>query len=120
MSFNICIGDKLSYSFKFEYLDFQKYFSDQNVTSKLLVVNLNVLKVTRNGENIYVLSEDALSDHVHFNGMTKVSMDMLKHDECLLDIQLLFLRKGKYRFLLECDDGVNKWINEISTEVIVS
>jgi len=120
MPFNICIGDRLSFSFKFEYLDFQKYFSDQNVTNKLLVANLNVLKVTQNGENIYVLNEDALSGHVHFNGMTKVAMNMMTYDECLLDIQLLFLRKGKYRFLLECDDGVNKWINEISTEIIIS
>ena len=85
-----------------------------------MLVNLNVLKVTRNAENIYMLSEDVLLDHIHFNGVTKVLMDILKDTECLLDVQLLFLKKGKYRFLLECDDGVNKWINEISTEVIVS
>ena len=111
----------ISLSFTFKFMDIQRNFPGEKLVNKTLKVRLVTLKVTSNTENIYVLKEEDLSEHMHFNGMMEVSIMKEADDktDCNMEIELLFLKKGMYRFLLECNDGLNAWINEINVGINV-
>ena len=121
LPWNIYVGDRLVLSFTFKFMDIQRNFPGEKLVNKTLKVRLVTLKVTSNTENIYVLKEEDLSEHMHFNGMMEVSIMKEADDktDCNMEIELLFLKKGMYRFLLECNDGLNAWINEINVGINV-
>ena len=75
-------------------MDIQRNFPGEKLVNKTLKVRLVTLKVTSNTENIYVLKEEDLSEHMHFNGMMEVSIMKEADDktDCNMEIELLFLK----------------------------
>ena len=121
-SFNV--GDRVAFAFYLEKIGMLHNARHQEKLQNDLRLQLKVLKVTLNGENVYLLSDEELALYMHFNGSLDLS---IRKDRKLVNdsfgschIEIFFLRQGDYRFSLLCDDGLNRWVHEVDQEFKVS
>jgi hypothetical protein len=117
---SVNVGDRVAFVFCLENIGMPHKGPDQEKVQKGLRLQLKVLKVTLNGENVYLLSDEEVALYMHFNGSLDLS---IRNDRKLVNgglgscnIEIFFLRQGDYRFSLLCDDGFNRWVHEVDQE----